>query len=110
MRRILQVLAIIVLIIVIAYFGMCIYGNVKNDDYNPDIGMPSKGDAKYSLIVRNTATVILTDEYEVFGSVVGNRTYYLTNYWELKGAEFVYRDSSVTLPESVFGQIDVKRR
>lgn len=98
------------MVVFIAYFGMCIYGNVKNPDNDTGLEMPSKKDAEYSLVIKNTATVILTDEYEVFGSEIGNRTYYLAGYWELKGNDFVYRDSTITLSEQVFGQIDVKRR
>lgn len=109
MRRIIQIVALLLLVIGLIYLGACIYSNYFAPQEG-ELDMPSENQAAYSLVVKNTATIILTNNCEVFGSEIGNRTFYLTGYWELIGSEFRYRDSNLTLPESVFGQIEYKRR
>jgi hypothetical protein len=104
-------LAIGVLIAFVAYFGSCVYANYFRADENElDIDLPDRKEARYSLVVKNTATVIMTDDYEVFGSEVGGRTYVVHNYWELVGTKFEYRVGDVVLHEQVFGEITVERR
>ena len=107
MRRIFRVLMIVGLVILIVYIGACVYGNYFADDGS--IKLPSIKNAPYSLIVRNTATVILTDEHEVVGEE-GSRVFTLYGYWELVGGEFEYVDSTIILHEEVFGKINIKRR
>lgn len=110
MKTIVKLLMIVLLISVIAYGGMCVYGNYFAPGTNTDPSMPSKSEASHSLVVRNTATVILTNDYEVFGEEVGSRIYYLNGYWEMVGRDFKYVDDTLVLSEQVFGQIDLKRR
>lgn len=110
MRVIIKIAMIVLLIGVIAYGGMCVYGNYFGPGTAIGDKIPSASEASHSLIVRNTATVILTNDYEVFGSEVGNRTFYLHGYWEMVGRDFKYRDDTLVLSEQVFGQIDLKRR
>lgn len=110
MKRIFQLFAILIMLATIGYFAMCTYANCKNPETTADYEMPNKNSAPYSLIAKNTATVILVDDYEVFGAVVGSRTYYINGYWELIGQEFVYRDKTLSLSEREFGEIELKRR
>ena len=110
MKRIIKLLMIIVLIGVIAYGGMCVYGNFFGPDAVPSYEVPSKVDASYSLVVKNTATVILTNDYEAFGNEVGSRVFYLYGYWELIGREFKYVEDTLVLSEQTFGEIELKRR
>lgn len=106
MRRI---IVIILLVGALAYGGMCVYANMAPRG-KVDGNMPSTREAPYSLVIKNTATVILAKEYEVFGDTVGSRVYYLHGYWELAGTEFEHREATLVLNEQVFGQIDLKRR
>ncbi len=109
MKRILRIILIVVFIGLIAYFGMCVYGNFIEPTLS-DIDLPDTSEASHSLLIKNTATVILTNDYEVFGEEVGSRTYRLHGYWELIGNEFEYRDGNIVLAEQVFGEIILKRR
>jgi len=110
MRTILRVIMIIAFIAVLSYIGITVYGNFFNSGSDVNVQMPSGSQARYSLVVKNTATVILTNDYEEFGDEVGNRTYLLHGYWELVGSEFRYYDSDIVLSEQIFGEIVLKRR
>jgi len=107
---IIKIVMVVVLIGVLAYGGMCVYGNYFGPGTTISDNIPSTADAPYSLVVRNTATVILISDYEVFGEEVGSRTYYLNGYWEMVGRDFKYVDDTLVLSEQTFGQIDLKRR
>ena len=108
MKRIIRLMFIVVFLGLLAYFGACVYGNFFANQSGIDA--PSDNDAQYSLVIKNSATVILTNDYEVFGEEVGSRTYRLHGYWELIGTEFEYRDSNIVLSEQTFGEIILKRR
>lgn len=110
MKLIIKILMVVALIGFLAYGGMCVYGNYFGPGTSIGDSIPSTKDAAYSLVVRNTATVILVNDYEVFGDEVGGRTYYLHGYWEMIGRDFKYVDDTIVLSEQTFGQIDVKRR
>ena len=107
MKRIFRIIMVVGVVIFIVYIGACVYGNYFVDDGSTKF--PSVKNAPYSLIVRNTATVILTDEHEVIGEE-GSRIFTLYGYWELVGSEFKYVDSTIILHEEVFGVINIKRR
>jgi len=109
MKTILRIIAIVVFIGLIAYFGMCVYGNFVEPSLS-DIDLPDNNEAQYSLLIKNTATVILTNDYEVFGDEVGSRTYRLHGYWESIGNDFKYRAGDIVLSEQTFGEIILKRR
>lgn len=110
MSKLIKLIMLVALIGVLAYVGACIYGNFFAPGSNPSIDMPGADEARYSLIIKNTATVVLTDDYEVFGEVVGERTYILHGYWELVGNDFRYYSEDMTMPETVFGEINIKLR
>lgn len=110
MKRIIRIGGIIIIIIAVVYFGFTIYGNFFGPEANSGVKMPGESQARYSLVVKNTATVILTNDYDVFGEEVGNRTYILHGYWELAGTKFKYYPDDITLSEQVFGEIVLKIR
>lgn len=110
MGRLIKIIMLVVLIATLAYLGTCIYGNFFAPGVNSGVDMPDSKDARYSLVVKNTATVILTNDYEIFGDDIGKRIYILHGYWELVGNEFKYYKGDITLPEEVFGEINIKIR
>ena len=110
MRIIIRILMIILLIGFLSYGAVCVYGNFFSDRGNTETQMPRESEARYSLVVKNTATVILTNDFEVFGDEVGSRVYLLHGYWELVGTEFKYYDSDIVLSEQIFGEIILKGR
>lgn len=111
MKLIIRILLIMMLLGLIAYFGACIYGNFFSSEVrDARVDMPSAKDAPYSFVIENTATVILADDYEMFGEEAGSQTYRFNGYWELVGNEFRYRDGTLTISEQTFGNIILKRR
>ena len=110
MRTVIRILMILVLIVLLAYGAVCVYGNFFSDKGNIEIEMQRESEARYSLVVKNTATVILTNDFEIFGDEVGSRVYLLHGYWELVGTEFRYYDSDIVLSEQIFGEIILKGR
>ena len=107
MRRIVSIIMLIGLICGVGYVGVCVYANVTQSE---GVDLPDISEAGYSLIIKNTATVILTNDYEVFGGEVGNRHYQLSGYWELVDGDFKYREDSIVLSQEIFGEIILKRR
>lgn len=110
--KIFKVIALIGLVALLAYAGACIYGNfiAKPEPVPGQIEMPKADKAAYFLVVKNTATVILTNDYEQFGDKVGERTFVLHGYWELVGSAFSYRAHDIILQEAIFGEIALKKR
>lgn len=101
-------LFLIILIVSLAWLGMCVYAVVNPDTGLPDI--PDKDKAQYSFRIHNTGRLLLTDDYEVHGYQVGARVYVLHGFWELSGKDFRFRDRDIVLDEAVFGAITVERR
>ena len=105
-----QWIFIIALVIGIAYVGLVVWTcNVGPTNPNqPDI--PNAEEAAYTVYIENTGNLIMTDDYELIGSEVGKRVFILHGFWELRGQDFVYKDSELVLDEGIFGEITVKRR
>ena len=101
-------IALIVFLALIAWIGLAVYAFVNPDTGLPD--MPEADEAQYSVQIKNTGGMILTDIYEVHGFQVGDRVYVLHGYWELSGKDFKYRDRDIVLDEGVFGEITIERR
>ena len=94
-------LAYVVLII-----WTCNVGPTNPDQ--PDI--PKVEEAAFTIYIENTGNLIMTDDYELIGSEVGSRIFILHGFWEMRGQEFVYKDTELVLDEGIFGEIIVKRR
>lgn len=101
---------LLVLLAGIAYVGLVVWTcNVGPGNPNePDI--PQVDEAGYSVYIENTGNLIMTNDYELIGSEVGKRVFILHGFWEMRGQEFVYKDSKLVLDEGIFGEITVKRR
>jgi len=99
---------IIIFASILIWIGLGVYAFVNPDTGLPD--MPEADEAQYSIQIKNTGGMVLTDDYEVHGYQVGARVYVLHGYWELSGKDFRYRDRDQVLDEAVFGEITIRRR
>ena len=104
---------VLVLIVVIGWVGLNIWSCVMD---KPTTGqadvpeMPEVAEASHSVYIENTGNLLLASDYEVFGDEAGNRVFILHGFWEMRGQEFVYKDSDLILDEGIFGEITIKRR
>ena len=111
MKTLFKIIMIMLLIGGVLYLGTCAYANFfAGDTTQGAVKMPAATEAAYSLIVKNTGTLLLFNEYEVFGSQVGERNYILQGYWELIGNEFKYRNQTINISEAIFGEVTLRRR
>lgn len=108
--KILQWIILLVILAVLVYIGLVIWTcNVGPTNPNqPDI--PKADEAAYTVYIENTGNLIMTDDYELIGSEVGKRVFILHGFWEMRGQEFVFKDSELVLDEGIFGEITLKRR
>jgi len=102
-KRIIKFLGWLAILCLIIYALITIWGNVA--ETSGTIRMPNTEKATYSLLVRNTGLVLLTDDYEINGT-----RYTLNGYWEKIKNKFVYRDAEKTLDSKLFGPIEIKVR
>ena len=102
----LKIIAIIVIIAFIGYGAFCCFAILNPQTGLPD--MPGQGEAQYSVHIKNTGGMLLTDDYEVMGD--NPRVYVLHGFWEMSGKDFKYRDRNIVLDEAIFGEITIKRR
>ncbi len=105
LTRILKVVVLIVLLLFLAYAGMCVYGNIVGSKTPGQVETPKIEDAQYTVNIANTGGVVFTDSYEEFG-----RVYILHGYWELAGQEFRYHKGDLALDTEIFGKITITRR
>ena len=104
----LKIIAIIVIIAFIGYGAFCCFAILNPQTGLPD--MPGQGEAQYSVRIKNTGGMLLTDDYELHGDTTGARVYVLHGFWEMSGKDFKFRDRDVILDEAIFGEITIKRR
>ena len=98
----------IIIAVVVVFAGITIWGNLAPAP--GEIKMPDSKEAQYSLTVKNTGTVVLSNAVEVMGEKVGARTYILQGYWELQGSKFVWKSGQLVMSEKVFGEVTMKKR
>ena len=110
LSRIIKVIILIGLVGVIAYGGLCVYSNFIDKPNTGVPDMPKSEEAAYSLTVENTGKLIMTNDYEVLGSVVGKRVFILHGWWEFLGQDFKFKSGDIVLDEAVFGKITLKKR
>ena len=111
MSKIIKGILFLVLILAIAWGGTCVYSNffAKPDTGIPN--MPESSEAAYSVHIKNTGGLLLTDKYEEMGgNEVGSRVFVLHGYWEVQGKDFKYKSNDIILPEATFGEINIRRR
>jgi len=107
---IIKVIILVAVLVFLAWIGLTCYSNFIA---KPSIGqtdIPEKVEASYSVHIKNTGNLILTDDYEVHGSEIGSRVFILHGFWELRGQDFEFIESDIVLDEAIFGEITIKRR
>lgn len=107
---IMAIILIAIVLVLALVIGPCVYYNfiAKPDTGMPD--MPKTEEAQYSFYIKNTGRLILANDYEQYGEVVGQRLFILPAFWDLRGKDFKFVESILPLDEHIFGEIEVKRR
>jgi len=109
MSTIIKVVILVVMVLAVAYGGLCVYSNCMGPSTEqPD--MPDPGKAAHSFYIKNTGGLILANDYEVHGNDVGSRIFILHGFWEMRGNKFKFVEGDIILNEGVFGEITAKRR
>ena len=99
----------VAVVVFLVWLGACVYANFI-DKPEGQLDMPKASKAAYSVYIKNTSGLLLTNEYETKGTEVGSRIFTLHGFWEVRGSKFVYKKADVILDEAVFGEITVRRR
>ena len=100
---------LVAVLVFLVWLGACVYSNFIAQ---PAVQMdaPDSSKAAYSVYIKNTGGLILTDDYETNGTEVGSRIFLLHGFWEVKGQKFSYKATDLILNEAIFGEITVRRR
>ena len=109
MSKILIAIILIIVIAVVSYLALSVWRGCQG----PDTGIPDMPDiekATHSVYIENTSGLILTSDYEVYGSEVGSRIFILHGFYEMRGKGFKFVEGDIILDEGIFGEITVKRR
>lgn len=109
-KVIMGIVLVLVLLVVIGWVGLNIWSCTMDKPTTGQPNMPEVKEASHSVYIENTGNLLLTDDYEVHGEEAGSRVFILHGFWEMRGQEFVYKESDIILDESIFGEITVKRR
>jgi len=104
-KRIIQILLIILLLIGVAYIGVCVVGTQQEITRRDGPKVPDITEAAYSVTVEATGRAIFCKAYEQHGSV-----YIFHEYWELEGMSFKYHKDDLILDSAIYGKITVRRR
>lgn len=111
LKKILGFGILVVLIAAVVYGGMAVYANfIQKPGNGADLKLPDKDKAQYSVMVKNTGGLMLTNNYEQFGQTVGSRVFVLHGFWERTGQDFIYRKADLPLDEKIWGIIVITRR
>lgn len=105
-KNLISLIFIIIIMLGFAYVAVCTVGNwqaMAGNQYN----MPNANKAQYSLRIRNTGNVLLTNNLERQGDI-----YILDGYWQLdkSGRKFVYVDAQTRLDLNTFGKVEIIKR
>lgn len=107
-KGLILIIALLLIVGVVGYFALGVINSCMGPPNMPDI--PKSDEAAYSLSVKNTGKLLLTDDYEVMGVDVGSRVFILHGFWELTGQDFKFKPGDIVLDEGIFGEITLKRR
>lgn len=105
LRKVILFGLVCVIGIIVIYGGLVIYGNVSALSESKPYKMPDASEAQYSVSIKNTGNLLLSNEIQQLGNVV-----VLHGYWELTGKEFTFKSVDLILDKAIFGDILVKRR
>lgn len=110
LNTILKVIVLVVIVAGLSYAGLSIWaGSCKTPD-NGGPAMPCSDDAGYSFYIKNTGGLYLSDDYEQYGNIVGERSFTLHGFWQVKGSKYQKVSGDITLDEHIFGEITVEKR
>ncbi len=107
-KRMFTLAGILVMLIVIALFGTCIWVNITHGGNQVGTENPAPPDiskAQYTVYVENTGTLLYTNNVDEKGNIL-----VLTGFWELKGQTWTYNKGAIILDKAIFGVITVGRR
>ena len=109
-RAILRTLLVVVIVGIVGFIGLTIYGNYFAP--NPgQVKVPDAKDAAYEFSFKDSGAIFLASKYETYGTTPGKRTYILkAPYWNLVGMTFKEVKGNLTLSEEVFGVATIKTR
>lgn len=107
---IIKVIILVAVLAFLAWIGLTCYSNLIAKPSTGQVDMPDQEEASYSVYVKNTGNLLLTDDYELHGSEVGSRIFILHSFWELRGQDFELVEADIILDEAIFGEITIKRR
>ncbi|MBE3086670.1 MAG: hypothetical protein IMZ64_10695 [Bacteroidetes bacterium] len=113
MNKIAMVLKIILLLAVIGIIGFVAYScffNQKDATPKTDPTVPAMDIAPYQVTVKATGNIYYSKLVVTAGDTVGDRVFTLKGYWEQIDGKYVFKDITVPLKESEFGEITVERR
>lgn len=110
LSSLIKIIILILLVAVVGFVGLSIWSAACARPGTGQPEMPCKEDAAYSVYIKNTGGLILTNDYEQHGQVVGSRIFVLHGFWEMRGKDFKFIASDVALDENIFGEIVVKKR
>lgn len=110
LSAIIKVMVIGLMILAIAWGGVCAYSNFFAEEGTGLPKMPEAKDAAYGVHIENTGNLILTNDYEVHGEKEGNRVFIIHGYWEAKGNSYKFAPGDIILDENFFGKITIRRR
>lgn len=109
LAKIFMVVILVIVIVFVGWIGLSVYSCFARQDTGQP-NMPNQEKASYSVYIKNTGNLILTNDYEMHGAEVGTRIFILHSFWELRGKEFKFVEGDVVLNEAIFGEITIKRR
>lgn len=110
LSKMIKGIILLILLGLLFMVGTCVYANFIQ---KPDLGipeLPEPKDAGYSVHIKNTGGLLLTNDIEIFGEDEGSKIYVLHGYWELSGQDFIFRDQDIVLNENIFGKITIRGR
>lgn len=104
LSAILKVVALIVIVISISWFGLSVYSNIAEAQAKPpDLPNVSKAAYEFDMI---SGQVFLVREY----STVSEGNYLLKGYYYFTNNKWVYSKGTLPLDEKYWGPITIKRR
>jgi len=110
LSTIIKLIILVVMILAIAWGGICAYSNFFAEEDTGMPKMPKAEDARFGVHIENTGNLLLTNDYEVDGEEIGSRVFVLHDFWEVSGNSFKFRPGEIVLSEKIFGKITIRRR
>jgi hypothetical protein len=110
-RKVIKVILIGVMVLFVAYMGVCTWGNLvvfrnlDNQSVTEIKGIPDKTKAEYQVKIVATGVILYTNEYK---QITGG--YVLRGYWDRVGTKYVYHRNELPLKEKYWGEIKIYRR